>query len=229
MVHTGLKLVSASKHTRPRSSSQPQCQHHPAWCHLESWQWRPQWRLITCITKCLQKQKWGFLFAAFPTLPLETFLLVISSPGADPLSPGSNTRYLGIRYLTFHILSHLTHYFGSDLCLSFREKEGGNLPCFEGIKCDNTALTSQGAGENSNDGEFLHINTKANLSIWSHMVSMAHIGNSLISFCLLHAWQLSEGVCFIPNRVGNLCLIYYSLKIHTGFSILSSMSSDTIF
>lgn len=119
------------------------------WCHLESWQWRPQWRLITCITKCLQKQKWGVLFAAFPTLPLETFLLVISSPGADPLSPGSNTRYLG------DSLPNVSHPFPPHPLFwqwplfVFQRERGGNLPCFEGIKCDNTALTSQGAVENS--------------------------------------------------------------------------------
>lgn len=35
-----------------------------------------------------------------------------------------------------------------------------------------------------------------------------------------------EGFIFIPTRVENLCIIYYSLKIHTGFSILSTKRSD---
>ena len=38
-----------------------------------------------------------------------------------------------------------------------------------------------------------------------------------------------EGFIFIPTRVENLCIIYYSLKIHTGFSILSTKRSDTVF
>ena len=122
-------------------------------------------------------------FAVFPTLPQETFPLVISSPEADPPSPGSNTRYSGIHCLTFHILSQHAHSLVLlfwQWSLAFRKRKG-NLPCFEGMSCDNTALPSQIA--NSKKENFLHGNTNAKISGYDHTVSVAYRGNSL-SFSL---------------------------------------------
>lgn len=151
------------------------------------------------------------LFAVFPTLPLETFPLVVSSPGADPLSPGSNTRYSGTHCLMFshpfppHSL--LRSLFGSDL--SFRE---------EGVKCDNTALTSQ---ENSKEEEFIHDKGNAKTSVCDHRLFQRPIIENYLSspLSLTHMQtaptpptpQLCKGICFIPTRVGNLCLMYYTL------------------
>lgn len=36
---------------------QQQFSGHVPWASLEPWQWLPQYRLMTCITKCLWKQK----------------------------------------------------------------------------------------------------------------------------------------------------------------------------
>lgn len=133
----------------------------------------------------------------------------------------------GLTAQCFHILFYLTHslvlLLGSGL--SFRE---------EGIKCDSTALTSQ---ENSKEEEFIHDKGNAKTSVCDHrLFQWSIIGNYLSSsLSLTHMQtaptpltpQLCKGICFIPTRVENLCLIYYSLKCYTG-SILSSMSSDTI-
>lgn len=121
-------------------------------------------------------------------------------PGLTPLSPGSNARYSGIHCLMFsHPFpphSSLVSLFGSDL--SFRE---------EGVKCDNTALTSQ---ENSKEEEFIHDKDNAKTSVCDHrlIVSTAHYR---VPLCLLHTCkphpppypQLCKGICFIPTRVGN--------------------------
>lgn len=50
--HRGLKVVSASEHTRPRSSAQPRCQHHPALdpVPFRATQRPPQWWVICCIS-----------------------------------------------------------------------------------------------------------------------------------------------------------------------------------
>lgn len=144
-------------------------------------------------------------------------------PGLTPLAQGVTQGTQGLTEC-FHMLFHLTHslvlLFGHDL--SFRK---------EGVKCDDTALTSQ---ENSKE-EFIHDKSNAKTSMCDHrLFQRPIIGNYLSSpLSLKHMQtkstsQLCKGICFIPIRVGNLCLIYYSLKCYTGSSTLSSMSSDTI-
>lgn len=49
-----------------------------------------------------RKAKLRVSFAVFPTLPLKSFPLVISSPGADPSSPGSNTGTEASAALSLH-------------------------------------------------------------------------------------------------------------------------------
>lgn len=99
----------------------------------------------------LTKTEMRTLFAVFPKLPLQTSPLVIRCPGADPHGPGNNTRYAGI-----HCLTKVSHPSLSSPLLSFTIlavisgfQRGRNMPCFEGMKCDNTALASYVAGENS--------------------------------------------------------------------------------
>lgn len=92
------------------------------------------------------------------------------------------------------------------------------MPCFEGIKYDITSLTSQ---ENSKEEKFLHDNSNAKISVCDRMISRAPVGNYLHSSVLCtHASppNFEKGLCFIPPREENLCLIYNTLKIHTGFS-----------
>lgn len=97
------------------------------------------------------------------------------------------------------------------------------MPCFVGIKYDNTPLASEAEGEDSKAEEFLH----ENHSILSHTVHGPY-GASL-RFSLAYNISLTtQQRGFIPTGVEILCLIYYSRKIHTGFSILSTMSSDTV-
>lgn len=47
--------------------SQQQFSARVSWAHLELWQCLPQYRLTTCITQCLQKQKWGLYLLYFPS------------------------------------------------------------------------------------------------------------------------------------------------------------------
>lgn len=164
----------------------------------------------------------------FPTLPLESFPLVISSLGLtrSALEVTQGTQGLITSCFTSFPTSPIPYcyYFGRD----------------QGYKVCQHSSDISSTGENSKEEEFLHSNTNAKISVYDHIlsngpyreflkflsVSCTHA--NIHTHTRTHARMHGKEVCFIPTRVENLCLIDYSLKIHTGFSILSSMSSDTI-
>lgn len=139
----------------------------------------------------------------------------------------------------FHILSHLSHpsllLFWQGSLLVFQRRRGKLALCW-GYKVWQHSSDISSTEENSKEEEFLHSNTNAKISVYGHILSNGPYREflkflSVSCTCAnahTHARTHGKGVCFIPTRVENLCLIDYSLKIHIGFPILSSMSSDTI-
>lgn len=125
----------------------------------------------------------------FPPLPLENFPLVISSLGLthSALEVTQGIQALITSCFTSFPTSPIPYcyYFGKDLCLSFRGG-GGNLPCVEGIKCDNTALTFQVPRRILRKKSFFTVILMQKSQYMVTYFLMAHTGNSL-SFSLFHA------------------------------------------